>query len=192
MKENSKKESSNEKVEDNSTTSKNSDKKVDKKSTTSKSMGNFLKKFDFARDLETEKKDEDTDNSKSKDQSTEHDPHAFPMMGDFLSSDKLKNIKSGKNKLVMGICLFVGALLIILGVLQMIDSPDKVADNVIFGERAVFSVFLILMGILVIAGVFARKFLDKSFFEGINKEIESRDGVSSNSTKKEYQKGEYK
>lgn len=187
MKQNSEKKNSDENVGESSTISKNSDSKVEE-STNSGFRENFLKKLDFTNGIESEKKDEKNEDSEN--QAHEHDPHAFPMIGDFLSSDKLKDLKSGNNKLVMGIGIFAGALLIFAGIITlMTNSPEQVADNVIFGERAEFSVFLILAGILVIAGVFARKFLDKSFFKGINKEFESHNGTSSNSTKKEYKKG---
>ncbi len=195
---------------ENSIISKNSKGEVEEESTTSKSREDFLKKLDGMfptrkagkkdkkmENLEnptpkdSEKKDKETKGSE--DQTQKQDPHAFPVMGDFLSSDKLKGLKSGNSKLVIGIGVFAGALLIGSGVFLMvgsIGSPGKmVADNVEFGDIASFSVFLILVGILLIAGVFARKFFDKSFFKGINKELESHNGTSSNSTKKEYKKG---
>lgn len=168
MKENSDKENPTEKVE-----KKNSD----------ISNKEFLKKLIFIQH-ETNGSDKDVNKEKaSKDQGTEQDPHAFPMMGDFLKSDKLKNIKSGKSKLVMGIGVFVGSLFIGSGIFLMMGSPERVADNAEFGDMASFSVFLMLIGVILIAGVFAGKFLDKSFFKGINSEIESQDGTSSDSNK---------
>jgi len=188
MKENSESENSDGKIADKSATSKNSE---GEKPTDSKSTVSFFKKLDFKRGHKSEKKEDEAKDSK--DQADEKDSHAFSMVGDFLSSDKLKNIKSGKSKLVMVIGIFAGALLICSGVFLIIGSmgsPDKLlADNAEFGDTASFSVFLILIGIIVIAGVFARKFLDKSFFKGINKELESHNGTSSNSTEKEYKKG---
>lgn len=162
---------------------KNKDEKVEKKD--SKSFGSakkFLDKLDF---MQIDESDEDAEkkNQKSKDDASEHEDHAFPMVGDFLSSDRIKKIKSGDSRLITGIGIFVGALFIIFGIVSMMNSPDRVADNVVFGEKAVFSVFLILIGILIMAGVLARRFLDKSFFQRINKEIEVGNGTSSNSTK---------
>jgi len=176
------------KVVEKSTTSKNSGSKVVEKSTTSKSMKNFLKKLDFTpQGNESEKKEEETKDPK--DHAPEHDPHALPIIGDILSSDKWDDLKSGKNNLLVGIGIFVGAFLIGLGFFLMIGSPERVADNVQFGDMASFSVFLILAGVLVIAGVFASKFLNKSFFKGMNKKVESHNETSSNSTKEEYKKG---
>ncbi len=193
-------------MEENSAVSKNSNGEVEEKSTTSKSREDFLKKLDVMfptrkagkkdkkmENLETPKDSEKKEHENSKDQAEEHDPHAFPMMSDFLSSDKLKDLKSGNSKLVIGIGILIGALLIGSGVFLIIGSmgsPGKmVADNVEFGDVASFSVFLILTGVILIAGVFARKFLDKSFFKGINKKLEPHNGTSSNSTEKEYKKG---
>ena len=114
------------------------------------------------------------------------------MAGDFLSSDKFKNLKSRDNNLVLVLGVVAGALLIGAGIFLIVlslGSPDRVADNVEFGDMASFSAFLILAGILIMGGVLARRFLDRSFFKGINKKLESHNGTSSNSTEKEYKKG---
>ncbi|MGB9978700.1 hypothetical protein [Methanobacterium sp.] len=207
MKEDSEKENSKENVGENPTISKSSDNKVDEKPTTSKSRENFLKKLDsMFPTRKSEKKDkkvehlenkshkdsEEKDKHKdSEDQAQEHDPHAFPMIGDFISSDKLKNLKSGKNNLILVIGIIAGALLIFAGIYLMVvsaGSPERVADNVQFQDTSSFSAFLILAGVLVMGGVLARRFLEKSFFKGINKKLESHNGTSSNSTEKEYKK----
>ena len=203
MKENSEKENSKGKVEENSTISKNSNNKVEEKSTTSKSREDFLKKMDsMFPTRKSEKKDKKMENLENKTpkgseeqkhensegQDKEHDPHAFPMLGDFISSDKWKNLKSGKSNLVLVIGIVAGILLIYIGISLMIGSagsPERVADNVQFEDVSSFSAFLILAGALLMGGVLVRRFLDKSFFKGINKEIESHNGTSSNSTEKE-------
>ena len=203
MKDDSEKENSKGKVEENSTISTNSDNKVEEESTTSKSRDDFLKKMDsMFTTRKSEKKDKKMENVEdktpkdseeqkkevSKDQDEEHDPHAFPMLGDFISSDKWKNLKSRKSNLVLIIGIVAGALLIYAGISLMIGSvgaPDRVADNVQFEDVSSFSAFLILAGTLLMGGVLVRRFLDRSFFKGINKEIESHNGTSSNSTEKE-------
>ncbi len=208
MKGDSEKENSKEKLQENPTISTNSNNKVDEKSITSKSREDFLKKLDSMfptrksekkdkkmENLEdqtpkgSEKKDEKPEDSKDLDK--EHDPHAFPMVGDFLSPDKLKNLKSKKSTLILWIGIIAGALLIFAGIFLIvtsIGSPERVADNAEFGDMASFSAFLILAGVLLMGGVLARKFLEKSFFKGINKKVESHSGTSSNSTEKEYKK----
>ena len=203
MKENSEKENSKGNVEENSTISRNSDNNVEEESTTSKSRADFLKKMDsMFPTRKSEKKDKKMENledktpkdseeqkhKNSEDQNKEHDPHAFPMLGDFISSDKWKDLKSGKSNLVLVIGIVAGILLIYTGISLMIGSagaPERVADNVQFEDVSSFSAFLILAGALLMGGVLVRRFLDKSFFKGINKEIESHNGTSSNSTEKE-------
>jgi len=202
MKENSEKENSKGKAEENSAISTNSNNKVEEESTTSKSREDFLKKMDsMFPTRKSERKDnvgnledktpkgsEEQENEVSKDQDKEHDPHAFPMLGDFISFDKWKNLKSRKSNLVLLIGIVAGALLIYAGISLMmgsVGSPERVADNVQFEDVSSFSAFLILAGALLMGGILVRRFLDKSFFKGINKEIESHNGTSSNSTEKE-------
>ncbi len=174
MKKNSDKEKSNEKIE--------------KEKSIFSSTKKFFKKLDFGQIPEDKMESKDSKNSKSENQVPKHEDHAFPLIEEFLSSDRFENIKSGKNKLITGIGLFIGVLFIIGGIILMFGSAEKVADNVVFGEKAVFSVFLILIGILIMAGVLAHRFLDKSFFKGINKEIEMGKEISSNSTQENIKK----
>ena len=158
----------------------NSNEKVEKKDSAASST-DFLGKLNFTQMGES---DVDKGNKSSKDQVPEHDDHAFPMMGDFLKSDKLKDVRSRKSKLLMVIGIFAGAFLMGVGAFMITVSPERVADNAELGDTASFSVFLMLIGTLLVAGSLASKFLDKSFFKGINSEIESGDETSSNSTKK--------
>lgn len=145
----------------------------------------FLEKLDFVRLPQNE--DEGTKDSKAE-KSDQHDPHAFPMISDFLSPQKIKEIKSGKSKLLMIIGISVGLLLIVLGAISMMGSADRIADNVVFGEKEVFSVFLILVGIILIASSLAYKFLGKSFFKEIEDDVESHNKKSSSSTKTDTKK----
>lgn len=149
-------------------------------------VSKFLKKFNFAQKSEHEQEDKDSnepENSKSEDKEEEHKPHGFPMISDLLSQERVKNIKSKKNKILMCTGTFTGILLIIFGALMITGSADRIADNVVFGEKEVFSAFLILVGILLIACSFAYKFLGKSFFKRIDDGIESYDKKSSDSAK---------
>lgn len=208
MNEDSEKENSKGKVQENPDISTSSDSKVEEKSTTSKSREDFLKRLDSMfptrkapkkdkkmKNLEDQpsndlkEKDEGQD---SKDQVPERDPHAFPTARDFLSSDKLENLKSKKEVLILAVGIVAGVLLICAGIFLIISSlgaPERVADNAEFGDMASFSAFLILAGVLIMGGVLARRFLNRSFFKGINNKVESHNGTSSNSTEKEYKKG---
>ena len=159
-------------------------KKEDKEISLKSRVSKFLEKLDFAQISEHEIEDNNgKKDSKSENTEEKHDPHAFPMISDLLGPQRVKDIKSGKSKLLMGIGIFAGLLLIIFGAIMTMGSADRIADNVVFGEKEVFSVFLILIGVLLIACSFAYKFLGKSFFKGINEDIESYNKTSSDSTK---------
>ena len=151
----------------------------------------FIEKLDFAQISENEHEDDkgkkESEDSKTNEEEKDNS-HVFPILSDILGSERIKDIRSGKSKLLMGIGIFVGLLLIIFGAIMTMGSADRIADNVIFGEREIFSVFLILVGILLIACSFAYKFLGKSFFKGIDENIESYDKTSSDSTKNNIKK----
>jgi len=86
-------------------------------------------------------------------------------------------LKSRKNFIIKAIATVIGVLFIVLGVIYgILGSPITVSSNVIFGERATFSAFLILIGFLVLASVFARKLLDKTFLKRIYSELEIAEG----------------
>lgn len=161
---------------------KKSDEKVEKKGSTISSTKNFIKKLDFSRGLESEEKE--FKDSPAETEDSKQDNSALPTVDDILKLLKVKDIESGKNKLKIIIGIAAGSILILGGIFFMMGSVETVADNVIFGEKAVFSVFLILIGIIIIASVLAQKFLNKSFFKGINKEIESDKEASSNPNEK--------
>jgi hypothetical protein len=168
-------------------------KKEDKKKSSKSKASKFLEKLDFVQlsqhELQKNEKNQDPKDSKSGNERENHDPHAFPMISDILGEERVKKIKSGNSKILMGIGIFAGILLIIFGAVMIMGSADRIADNVVFGEREVFSVFLILAGILLIACSFAYKFLGNSLFKGIDDDIESYDKKSSDSTKNNVKKG---
>lgn len=159
-------------------------KKENKEKSKVSKASRFFEKLDFAPISEHEIEEGNAKDSKnSKSEGKEQDHHAFPMLSDILGPERVKKIKSRKSKILMGIGICIGLLFILLGAIMMMGSADRVADNVIFGEKEVFSVFLILIGALLIACSFAYKFLGKSFFEGIDNDIETYDKTSSDSTK---------
>jgi len=162
-----------------------SNEKVEKSDSKFSSTRNFIKKLDFSQiDPDEEHKME----SKPKKEESKNESHALPTVDDFLKVFKVKDVKSGKNKLKVIIGLVAGSLLIVGGIYLLLAPVENVADNVIFGEHAVFSVFLILIGIIVIAVALAPKFMDKSFFKGINTQLDSDKEVSSHQDEKNIRK----
>ena len=166
-------------------------KKADKEKSRRSRTHKFFEKLDFVEiSSEVEGREEKVDkkNSKSGDKK-EKDNHSFLKMSDLLGFERIEKIKAEKIKILMIVGILVGILLIIFGVLMtMTASTDKVADNVIFGEKEVFSVLLILIGVLLIAISLAYHFIGKSFFNRIDKEIESYDKMSSDSGKNNIKK----
>nr|WP_243686805.1 hypothetical protein [Methanobacterium formicicum] len=96
-----------------------------------------------------------------------------------MSFDFYRKLRSNKEQVLKIIGGLVGALFIIAGLIYILGSPVRVADNVVAGERAVISAFLILVGVLIIAGVFARRLLEKSFLKNIHSELEEAEAPDS-------------
>lgn len=133
---------------------KNEDEVKSDKSKTSK----FFNKLDFAQISELDRED-------TKVSDKEHDPHSFPLLSDILGQKRVERVKSKKSNLLVWVGIIIGFLFIVFGAVLIMGSPDRVADNVVFGEKEVFSVFLILIGALIIACSIAYKFLGKTFFQ---------------------------
>ncbi len=98
---------------------------------------------------------------------------------ELMSFDFYRKLRSNKEQVLKIIGGLVGALFIIAGLIYILGSPVRVADNVVAGERAVISAFLILVGVLIIAGVFARRLLEKSFLKNIHSELEEAEAPDS-------------
>ncbi len=117
--------------------------------------------------------------------------HEFHFSQELMKFDIYRKLRSNKEKVIKIIGGIIGVLFIIAGILYIMGAAFRVADNVIFGERAVLSAFLILVGVLIIAGIFARSLLEGSFLKNIHNELEVAEDQSSNgksSDKKEKQK----
>ncbi|WP_414470093.1 hypothetical protein [Methanobacterium sp. ACI-7] len=141
----------------------------------------FLNKLDF---MELAEHENSTKSSNPETKEENHSAHSFPMLSDIFGSEKIEEIKSGKSKLLLGIGVLAGLLFILLGIIIItMGSADRVADNVVFGEKEVFSVFLILLGIIIMACTFAYRYMGKLFFKGIDGAIESYGETSSSSPK---------
>lgn len=91
-----------------------------------------------------------------------------------LDDDGLKIFKLKKDKIVIIIGLPAGIFLIFCG-LSLFSAPyQKGFDNVIFGEKAMFSVFLILCGVLILSATLAHRVVNKTFLKKIDRELEKR------------------
>jgi hypothetical protein len=100
----------------------------------------------------------------------------FPLKEHLMHYKSFRNLISKKTLIMEVAATVIGAALIIYGVINSFVSVDKVADNVVFGERAMISVFFILIGVLLMAAAFARKLLSTSFLNKIHSELEVAEG----------------
>ncbi|MGI6464088.1 MAG: CvpA family protein [Methanobacterium sp.] len=127
-------------------------------------------------------KNTDKDNSSS-------DSHYFNQ--EFLSFDFSRKLRSNKEQGRKIIGAVVGSFFIIIGLIYMLGSSVRVADNVVSGERVVISAFLILVGVLIMAAAFAHRLLEKSFLKNIHSELAETEKLYSekkSQDKKEKQK----
>lgn len=92
------------------------------------------------------------------------------------------SIQEDRHKLFVLIGLLVAAIFILLGISFLFGTSDKVSDNVVFGERSVTSAFLVIIGLLIIAGIYAPKIIGKTSFDSIYQEMR---GVENDPSKKD-------
>lgn len=114
----------------------------------------------------------------------------FHFNQELMKFDFYRKLRSNKEQVVKLFGGIIGALFIIAGILYLLGSPVRVADNVVSGERAVISAFLVLVGVLIIASIFARQILEVSFLKNIHSELEVAEDQNSGDSKdkKENQK----
>jgi hypothetical protein len=162
-------------------------KKENKNSSRTK-RSRIFEKLDLAQISELEGlKGASEDSESEKKEEKKEDSDSLPILGNFLGSERTKKIKSKKSEILMGIGIIIGLLFIIYGVKILMGPIEKVADNIIFGEQEVFSVFLIFVGIIIIAISLVQKFMGKSFFKEIDNDL-SYNEKSSHSAKNNIKK----
>ncbi|MCK9151010.1 DUF308 domain-containing protein [Methanobacterium alcaliphilum] len=131
----------------------------------------------------TDSKSQDDDSDKS---STYNLKLKFRELSKLLQEDRERVLK------ILGV--IIAGFFIITGIFLILGSADKVSDNVIFGERAVTSAFFVIIGILILAGVFAQNIMKKTSFDNIYNQVKvaeedpsskSEDDSSSGKEKKE-------
>jgi hypothetical protein len=98
--------------------------------------------------------------------------HDFHIIEEFITFKFIRNLHSRKDKLLKIMGGIIGAIFIIAGVVYIYGSSIRVVDNVAFGERAVTSAFLVLIGLLIIAALFARQLWRVTFLKNIQKQLQ--------------------
>jgi len=177
---------------------KNGDKNISRKSGGSpiSEVITSLKKFSTADDLIPEKSSEKSDssapektkssdnhmssgdvkdtNSNGRDDGEDHSFHINNLFG----QDYFVSLKTKKDKIIKVAAILIGGMLILYGLVLITASVTKVADNVIFGEKAMLSTFLILLGVLIIVAAYAQRILNRTFLNKIHTELEVAEGRS--------------
>ena len=88
------------------------------------------------------------------------------------------SIQEDRHKLFALIGLGVAIILILLGISFLFGTSDKVSDNVVFGERSVTSAFFVIIGLLIIAGIYAPKIIGKTSFDSIYQEMKGVEEIA--------------
>jgi hypothetical protein len=95
-----------------------------------------------------------------------------------FGQDYLASLKTKKDRIIKVFAILIGGMLILYGLVLISESVTKVADNVIFGEKAMLSTFLILLGVLIIVAAYAQRILNRTFLNKIHTELEVAEGKS--------------
>ena len=120
-------------------------------------------------------KPDSTEKKSAKDQEDADDPTLY-LFNNLKDHDKLQSLRKRKDKIIKITASIVSILLIIIGIVYSIVPNENVASNVIFGERAMFSAFLILVAFLILAAVFSRRLLEGKYLKNIHQDLEIAEG----------------
>lgn len=126
------------------------------------------KESDFHSQYKAHQEEKDPDSIKDQDE--------LSFLEHYKDLDILKPLKKNKDKIIKILAVISSVVLILVGIILISNSVMRISDNVIFGERAMFSAFLILIGFLVLAVVFAGKFLQGTFLKKIQNELKITEG----------------
>ena len=124
-----------------------------------------------------DKEDKKEKGSKKIPQNPEEDPTLYFIDG-LKDHEKVQSIREKKKSILKAIAIAVSIILIIIAVVYSLGPTEEVASNVIFGERAMFSVLLILIAFLILSATFASKLREHKFFKKINTDLEILEGKS--------------
>jgi len=135
--------------------------------------------------------DDTSDNPNTQDKTTHQkdqksDVHEFPELQfkeGLMNMKVTKFIIAEKKRIIQYLMAVIGGLFILSGVILLFTAATRVVDNVIFGERAMFSSFLILIGLLILITVFGRRYWHETVLNKLNVDMRN----SEEKSKKEVQ-----
>ncbi|MEN6329212.1 MAG: hypothetical protein ABFC91_02850 [Methanobacteriaceae archaeon] len=112
--------------------------------------------------------------------------HEFPELHfkeGFMNTKVAKFIQVEKTRIIRYTAAIVGGIFLLSGIILLFTAAARVVDNVIFGERAMFSSFLILIGALILITVFGRRYWHDTVLKKLNVEMEISEGNSKSEVK---------
>lgn len=125
---------------------------------------------------QTKKKDSPpTEKKDTIPQDQEEDP-ALHLIEDIKANEIVQSLRERKDQIIKGVAITVSAILIIIAIIYSLTPTEQVASNVIFGEGAMFSVFLVLVAFLILAAVFASRLLGGKYLKDIHQNLEIVEG----------------
>lgn len=108
-------------------------------------------------------------------ETSEEEP-TLHIVEDIKSHEIAQWLRKRKEKIIKGVAITISAILILIAIIYSLTPTEQVASNVIFGEGAMFSVFLVLVAFLILAAVFARRLLEGKFLREIHQNLEIVEG----------------
>lgn len=120
-------------------------------------------------------KKKEKDGKEDKELPPEKDPSLY-IIYNFKDHEKVQSLRKKKNSILKVIAITISIILIIIAVVYSLSPTEQVASNVIFGERAMFSVLLILVALLILSAVFAGKLLEGKLLKNIRQDLEIVEG----------------
>lgn len=101
---------------------------------------------------------------------------ALNIIEEIKSHKVVQWLRKRKEKVIKAVAITISVILFVIAIIYSLTPTEQVASNVIFGERAMFSVLLIMVAVLILAAVFANRLLEGKYFKDIHKDLEIVEG----------------
>ncbi|MDD1763831.1 MAG: hypothetical protein LUQ70_03840 [Methanobacteriaceae archaeon] len=112
-----------------------------------------------------------------------HERPEFHFKEGLMNMRVAKFMVAEKERIIKYTAGIIGGIFLLSGVILLFTAATRVVDNVIFGERAMFSSFLILIGIIILITVFGRRYWHDTVLKKLNIEMEISEGKSESGIK---------
>lgn len=156
---------------------------IDSSKSKNESKKSFIQNSLPHKDIKSSKSPKNQNNSTDSKEPIDSSDSKSSFSGIFAKFNQFKtSIQEDRQKLFTLMGLVVAVIMILLGISFLFGTSDKVSDNVVFGEKSVSSAFFVIIGLLIIAGIYAPKIIGKTSFDNIYQEMR---GVEEKPSKKD-------